>query len=122
MRNIKLNDTKYKIPRPKRLGKWKNGVRILNDNGGVEFLHYAGVELEEPTPNFSFDAELSYLSYSKGRSSYIMILTDGINEFPVTALKLDELMKFALKDNKFIGRFTFFKQGQNYTLGLLREE
>jgi len=119
VKNIKPNNTSYKIPKPDKVGEWKDGVFTPSKNGGKVYLHYPN--RSEYIDNFSFDGELSYVSYRKGRSSYIMILTDGVNEFPVAASKLDEFMRVALRGSKFIGRFTFFKQGENYSLGLIKE-
>ena len=121
MHDIRKNPTKFKIIAPVadrdyvHGGGEKNGLVVWRDYPHI-------IRGAKYIDNFSFVATLKYKGYRRGRSSFLWELTDGVNVFPCSSSKIDELMKMCLAGEVFKGRFTFFKQGQNYSIGLYSSE
>jgi len=109
---------------------WKLKRKVRKD-GSVEFCDYDRPyvwedERLEEYDNFVFDATLVPNTYYRGRSAAGFSFKDAETgeEFVMRISKTEELLKAVVsgrvkvENGGFTGRFTFFKQGANYTLGL----
>lgn len=73
------------------------------------------------TPNFTFQDELTYKTYERGRSSAIFKMTR------ITGVTVDIFMSDAdilipkMRNGKIAGLFTFVKKGTNYGCKLIEE-
>lgn len=95
--------------------KIKTFLKIpFNKNTGNQ-LGYPDYGCEQ-VDNYFFDATLTFIGFSRGRSSVKVIFQDikGI-EYEMFATNFSDLVKGCLLDNGVItGEWSFCKRGQNY--------
>lgn len=106
--------------------------RKLRTDGVIEYCDYDSPycwdgERVEEIDNFSFEATLVPDTYYRGRSAAGFVFKDSSTkeEFTVRISKMEEIIKaiasgkMPVENGGFTGRFTFYKQGANYSLGLV---
>jgi hypothetical protein len=129
MQVIKENKASWKLlydSKSKRYMDW-DGDKVIYTWDAV--THERSSYPAEQKENFIFEAELALEHAYRGRSAAGFVFKDVKTDqvFTMRMQKVEEFLKaipegrVTITDRGFVGHFTFYKQGANYSIGLVKK-
>ena len=89
----------------------------------ISYTGYAGDNVEF-VENRKFKETLTYIGYSRGRSSAVFLFKDSTGaKYQMFMTDMDDMLRSKdIVDGKITGTWTYVKRGRNFGIRLIKEE